>query len=132
MKALTTGQKNVVDTILGIAGLFCGWLVTNVATLAPEYQAIGSIAGLAGGYLVSDALTFVNAGSLPSGALQAQALAVWQASKTPVVDEIKSLVNDPTQQKIALAVIASIEQQLTAQLQVPVTPVSPLAAAVSP
>lgn len=129
MKALTSGQKNLLDTVLGAAGLFFGWLGTNVAVLPPQYQAVGGIAGLLSGYAVADAISYVDTGTLPTATVKSQILSVMQASRTPVEDEIKNLVADPTQQKILLAVIDSYEQQLMTQLAPAAT--SPFGAAIA-
>ena len=69
--ALTQGQKNALDSFLAVVGLLVGWISSNVAAFPADDQALASLIGLVGGYAVSDAVSFLDTGTLPTAAVVA-------------------------------------------------------------
>lgn len=100
---LTPGQKNFIDTALGIVGLGAGWLVSNAAGFTGTFHGLPessllSLLGLIIGYFVSDAITYVDTGTAPSAAVVS----------SQAVDVLKKLQATPgltvaEQQAVAMA-----------------------------
>ncbi|MGI0081158.1 MAG: hypothetical protein ACRECH_16230 [Nitrososphaerales archaeon] len=64
MFKLSATQKKILDFVLALAGMGVG--------LALQQGIIGGLTGLAGGYLVSDVISYVDTGSVQVSAIETQ------------------------------------------------------------
>ncbi|MHB1910212.1 MAG: hypothetical protein ACYCQJ_15245 [Nitrososphaerales archaeon] len=106
---LTQGQKNVVDTVLAILGAGFGYVLANNAQFG-HYSFIAGIAGLAGGYFVSDAISYIDTGVVPKAQIAGQAMSLWQKAKPNLMSYVNNL--NASDQAVAKAVITLAESEL--------------------
>jgi hypothetical protein len=139
---LSSGEKNLIDTALGLFGGLVGLFVDKTLAIPADglwlyVNLFLPIIGLAAGYFVSDAIAWVDTGIAPAVVtVEAQAAAVWtQVAKPLVVAEIAKL--PAGDQTAANMVMNAVEAKLLPVAQVVVVPVptavvAPVVAVVEP
>lgn len=111
---LSPGQKNVVDTLLYILGALFGTGGAGLLFLlghAPMWVLpLGGVVGAGVGYAISDAISFVNTGTLPQP-ISATLLALWQNQGYAAAQAYVAKLS-PAYQTIANAILAELQAQL--------------------
>lgn len=110
---LSQGEKNICDTLLAIVGAAFGVGGSGLAIViahAPSWIApFGGVAGLAVGYFVSDAITYVDTGQKPAAVSQATNL--YEQAKPAILASIKNLPVE--QQGIAQGILDTIDLEIS-------------------
>jgi hypothetical protein len=116
---LTAGMKNIVDTALGAVGLVAGIFVSNASSLSGEWQIVAAIGGTIVGYFASDAITYVDTGTVPVNTIETQISNLWiNTAKPKILAEIQAKV-PANEQVIATEVLSIVEAQLYAAAGIP-------------
>ena len=104
--ALGKNTKAVVDIVLALVGGLLANLAANASSFG-QYAPYVTIGGVVGGYAVSDVLSYVDTGALPSTpVIIGQAQASFNAAKPLIQTEIAKLSqNDQALANAAIAVI---------------------------
>ncbi len=109
---LTAGTKNLVDTVLGAVGLVAGLFVSNASNLPAPWNVAAPILGTVIGYFASDAVTYVDTGTVPVQTIETQISMLWISTAKPkILAEIQAKV-PANEQVIATQVLAIVEAQL--------------------
>lgn len=131
---LSPGVKNVVDTLLGLAGLITGYLVSGQLNLPVPYDTLGPAVGLVGGYFVTDILSIVDTGVTPPvTVVESQLSAAWTGVRVLVVAEMVKLpASQQTQVNLAMSILDELAAATITPPAVVVSPVQPVQTTTTP
>ena len=109
---ISPNAKKAVDIILALVGLTVTELVQNAAQFPAPWGTVIGVAGAPIGYLISDILTIVDTGTLPSSAVVGQQASVsWNAIKPAVQAEVSKITN-PSEQAVVNSLLAVIDTEI--------------------
>ncbi len=112
MIKLSATQKNALDTILSLLGAGFAYLASSASSISSHYAPLISLAGLAGGYALSDATSIVDTGAVATSTVKSQALATWNTSGKADLAALLQKIVPPAQQVTAQAAIAAIDAEM--------------------
>ncbi|HKT22843.1 MAG TPA: hypothetical protein VJR06_09590 [Nitrososphaerales archaeon] len=110
--ALGKNTKAAVDLALGLIGALLAYFAANATSFGADAPYI-ALVGVVGGYAVSDILTFVDTGQLPTAAqVQTQASTAWVQAKPLIQAEMAKQNLSATDQATLTLLLAFIDQKL--------------------
>ena len=125
---LSQSQKSAVDLAITLIGFGVGFIASNVAAFPLQDQAMVSTITAFAARELSHVAVYADTGQAPAPSTVAQDIVpVWSTIvKDNVTKKIDQYVTNPTENKLAQAVIAEVDQQI--QALAAQSPPSPLAA----